>query len=108
MENPFKSKKDPRVLIANAAVSVLLDRLGGTATVSDIELTALADRYGGAGGMKGGIVAEGVHRLALVATKARPAEGSISPCRRVPRRHAGATGCPHATTSVRGVRARAP
>lgn len=78
MRDPFKPTKDSRVVIANAAVPNLLDRLGRTATVSDIELAAFADRYGGSVGVKGEIVAEGVYRLTLMATKAKTAEGPVS------------------------------
>ena len=78
MKDPFKTPKEPIVLIANAALPVLLDRLGGTATVSDIELAAIAERYGGSVGVKGEIVEEGVYRLTLVPTKAKPTEGPVS------------------------------
>jgi hypothetical protein len=47
MEDPFR-RRDRMVAIANAAVPVLVDRLGGTVTVSELELAALGDRYGGA------------------------------------------------------------
>ena len=50
MEDPFKRPKDPIVLIANAVLPLLLDRLGGTTTVSDIDLARLVDGYGGSVG----------------------------------------------------------
>ena len=41
---------------ANAVVPVLVDRLGEVVTVSDVELAALSDRYGGAvGGIPAGL-----------------------------------------------------
>jgi hypothetical protein len=48
MDNPFKRKPDAMVAIAHAAMPILVDRLGGTVTVSEVDLAALSERYGGA------------------------------------------------------------
>lgn len=69
MQDPFKPKRDPMVTMANAVVPVLVDRLGGTVTVSEIELAALSERYGGAVGVKARQVELGVYQLSLVPVK---------------------------------------
>lgn len=75
MQDPFK-RNDPMVAIANAAVPVLLDRLGGTVTVSALELADLSDRYGGAVAVKAETLEKGVYRLTLVPAKPKPDSSS--------------------------------
>lgn len=57
------------VAMAHAALPVLLDRVGGRATVSVVQLAKLAERYRGAVAVKGEKVAPGEYRLTLVAAK---------------------------------------
>lgn len=66
MRDPFKPTSPPMVKIANAALPILLDRLGGSATVTEAELLALSERYGGRVGVKGTVESPGVYRLTLV------------------------------------------
>jgi hypothetical protein len=76
MDNPFKPKTDPMVAIAHAAMPVLLDKLGGSATVSVIELAQLSERYGGAVAVKATEQQKGVYRLTLVPAKPKPVPGA--------------------------------
>ncbi len=77
MQDPFK-RRDPMVAMAHAALPVLVDRLGGTVTVSEVELAELSDRYGGAVGVKATEVEPGTYRLTLVAAKPKPDETPVS------------------------------
>jgi hypothetical protein len=72
MQDPFKPKKDPMVEIAHAALPVLIDRLGGSATVSVVELAELSERHGGAVAVKAEKIGPGEYRLTLVAAKPKP------------------------------------
>lgn len=74
MQDPFKPKRDPMVAIAHAAMPVLLDRLGGLATVSEVELVALSERYGGTVAVSAEETEPGVFRLTLVAAQPKPDE----------------------------------
>lgn len=72
MEDPFKRKPDPMVQIAHAAMPILVDRLGGSVTVSQVELAQLSENYGGAVAVKAEQIEKGVYRLTLVAAKPPP------------------------------------
>jgi hypothetical protein len=65
MRDPFERRQDPMVLIANAALPVLLDRLGGSATVTEQDVAALTAKYGGHMGVQAIKDREGVIRLTL-------------------------------------------
>lgn len=66
LENPFEPKKDLMTLMAHAALPVLLDRAGGSATVSQADQVNLQERYGGPVGVAAEEVEPGVYRLTLV------------------------------------------
>lgn len=79
MEDPFKPKPDQMVQIAHAAMPVLVDRLGGTVTVSQVELAELSEKYGGAVAVRVDKLDKGVYRLTLVPAKPKPnAEAPVS------------------------------
>ena len=65
MRDPFERRQDPMILIANAALPVLLDRLGGSATITDEDFAALEAKYGGHMGVRATKDREGVIRLTL-------------------------------------------
>ena len=69
MRDPFEPTADPMVIIAHAAMPILVDRLGGTVTLSHGELAALSSRYGGAVAVAARQIEPGVYRLSLVSTK---------------------------------------
>jgi hypothetical protein len=69
MQDPFKPKRDPMVAIAHAAMPILVDRLGGSVTVSEIELAELSEKYGGAVAVSAKEEGQGVYRLTLVSAK---------------------------------------
>ncbi len=70
MHDPFKGR-DPMLAIAHAAVPILVDRLGGTVVVSEIELAALSKRYGGSVGVSAVQEAPGSYRLTVVSVVGR-------------------------------------
>ena len=70
--DPFRPERDPMVTIAHAALPILVDRLGGSVTVSQRELAQLSERYGGTVGVNAAQVEEGVYRLTLVPMRAKP------------------------------------
>jgi hypothetical protein len=72
MRDPFKPKRDPMVAIAHAAMPILVDRLGGSVTVSEIELAELSEKYGGAVAVQAKEEGRGVWRLTLVSAKPKP------------------------------------
>lgn len=66
LENPFEPKPDVMTLMAHAALPVLLDRAGGSATVSQGDQVRLQEKYGGPVGVAAEEVEPGVYRLTLV------------------------------------------
>lgn len=74
MKDPFKSRPDPMVAVAHMAVPILVDRLGGTVTVSAVELAALGERYGGTVGIRAHRIEEGIYRLSLMSVTPSPSD----------------------------------
>jgi hypothetical protein len=72
MKDPFERPGDRMVKVANVALPVLVDRLGGTVTVTAAELVALGERHGGAVGVKVDELEPGRYRLTLVPVAPRP------------------------------------
>jgi hypothetical protein len=73
MKDPFEQKGALMVAIAEVAVPVLPDKLGGTITVTEADLTSLGERLGGTPGVKAREVEPGIYRCELVTVQPRPA-----------------------------------
>lgn len=77
MKDPFKPKTPTIVTVANAVVPVLLDRLGGSAVVTQGEHAALVERYGGRVGVQALEESPGVYRLTLVRMDPAPVDPGV-------------------------------
>jgi len=71
VKDPF-TRRDPMVAMAHAAMPILVDRLGGSVTVSQVELAELSERYGGAVAVKAEQIGAGEYRLTLIAARPKP------------------------------------
>lgn len=70
--DPFKRPGDRMVAIANVAVPVLVDRAGGSVTITTEEFDELRSRFGGAVGVKAVEIEPGTYRLELTSIDSRP------------------------------------
>jgi hypothetical protein len=72
MRDPFDRDSHPFVAATNFMLPVLVDRAGGTVTVSEREVDELRARFGGTVAVRLEEAEPGTYRLTLIPGKPRP------------------------------------